>query len=211
MELILTGRNFSGKEAGEWGLAARVFETPEECVDGAVETAEKIAGFSRVAVKAAKEVVNKSQDLGIREGVEYERRVFHGLFGSRDKGIGRLEGDFVLCGKGLLIVDCRYGGFCAEEEAGVVTWLNCLPLRRVLRRYVHIHIKHLALGLSRVSFRMLYFRKSHFVQFATKVSTYTSVAQTGYTNNKPVHSFVDAPAVHGRTSYNAPVPIPQLA
>ncbi|KAI9856804.1 MAG: hypothetical protein M1830_006395, partial [Pleopsidium flavum] len=69
MELILTGRNFSGKEAGEWGLAAKVYDSAQECVDGAVETAGKIAGMSRVAVKAAKEVVNKSQELGVREGV----------------------------------------------------------------------------------------------------------------------------------------------
>ena len=88
MELILTGKNFSGKEAGEWGLAARVFESPEECVDGAVATAATIAGYSRVAVKAAKEVVNKSQELGVREGVEYERRVFHALFGTRDQKVG---------------------------------------------------------------------------------------------------------------------------
>ncbi|KAI9842355.1 MAG: hypothetical protein M1830_008709 [Pleopsidium flavum] len=44
--------------------------------------------MSRVAVKAAKEVVNKSQELGVREGVEYERRVFHSLFGSKDQKIG---------------------------------------------------------------------------------------------------------------------------
>lgn len=88
MELILTGKNFSGREAFEWGLAARVFETPEQCVDAALATAETIAGYSRIAVKAGKEVVNKSQDLGIREGVEYERRLFHGLFGSEDQKIG---------------------------------------------------------------------------------------------------------------------------
>lgn len=88
MECILTGDNISAKQAGEWGLVAKVFETPEECVEGAVKTAEKIAGYSQIAVKAAKEVVNKSQELGIREGVEYERRVFHGLFGSRDQKIG---------------------------------------------------------------------------------------------------------------------------
>ncbi|MCJ1339107.1 hypothetical protein MMC09_004396 [Bachmanniomyces sp. S44760] len=88
MELILTGRNFTGREAGEWGLAAKVFGTSEDCVQGAVSTAETIAGFSRVAVKAGKEVVNKSQELGVREGVEFERRVFHGLFGSRDQKIG---------------------------------------------------------------------------------------------------------------------------
>ncbi|KAK3110606.1 hypothetical protein LTR53_014914, partial [Teratosphaeriaceae sp. CCFEE 6253] len=88
MELILTGRNFTGREAYDWGLAARVFDTPEACVEGALATAETIAGYSRIAVKACKEVVNKSQDLGIREGVEYERRVFHGLFGSEDQKIG---------------------------------------------------------------------------------------------------------------------------
>ncbi|EMF11301.1 ClpP/crotonase [Sphaerulina musiva SO2202] len=88
MELILTGKSFSGREAYEWGLAARVFATPEECVEGALATAEMIAGYSKIAVKACKEVVNKSQDLGIREGVEYERRVFHGLFGSQDQKIG---------------------------------------------------------------------------------------------------------------------------
>ncbi|KAF2425257.1 enoyl-CoA hydratase [Tothia fuscella] len=88
MELILTGDNFSGKQAGEWGLAAKVFETAQECLDGAVGQAEKIASYSRLAVKAGKEVVNKSQDLGIREGVEFERRVFHSLFGSKDQKIG---------------------------------------------------------------------------------------------------------------------------
>ena len=79
MELILTGKNFSGQEAFDWGLAARVFETPEQCVEGALDTAETIASYSKIAVKAAKEVVNKSQDLGVREGVEFERRIFHGL------------------------------------------------------------------------------------------------------------------------------------
>ena len=88
MELILTGRNFSGAEAERWGVAAKCFESPQECVDGAIGTAEKIAGLSRVAVRAAKEVVNKSQEDGLRDGLEYERKVFHGLFGSRDQKIG---------------------------------------------------------------------------------------------------------------------------
>ncbi|MCJ1225225.1 hypothetical protein MMC12_001874 [Toensbergia leucococca] len=88
MDLILTGRNFSGKEAGEWGVAAKVFESGDACVQGALETAEKIAGLSKVAIRAAKEVVNKSQEVGLREGLDYERKVFHGLFGSADQKIG---------------------------------------------------------------------------------------------------------------------------
>ncbi len=88
MELILTGKSFSGKEAFEWGVAARTFPTFDELIEGSLVTAETIAGYSKVAVMAAKEVVNKSQDLPLRDGVEYERRVFHSLFGSEDQKIG---------------------------------------------------------------------------------------------------------------------------
>ncbi|KAL2417878.1 putative enoyl-CoA hydratase, mitochondrial [Exophiala dermatitidis] len=89
MELILTGNNFSGEEAEKHGLAARAFDGGnKEVLEGALETAAKIASYSRIAVVAAKEVVNKSQDLGVREGVEYERRIFHALFGSNDQKVG---------------------------------------------------------------------------------------------------------------------------
>ncbi|KAK8123477.1 enoyl hydratase [Apiospora kogelbergensis] len=88
MELILTGRSFSGTDAEKWGLAARAFKSYDELMEGTLKTAETIAGYSRVAVQAGKEVVNKSQDLGLRDGVEFERRVFHSLFGSQDQKIG---------------------------------------------------------------------------------------------------------------------------
>lgn len=90
MELILTGNTFSGKEAGQWGVAAKVVEGgKDELMEATLETASKIASYSRVAVVAAKEVVNKSQELSLKEGVEFERRLFHGLFGSKDQKIGR--------------------------------------------------------------------------------------------------------------------------
>src|SRR5438046_3260241 len=60
----------------------------KEVLEATLETAETIAGLSKVAVVAAKEVVNKSQDVGVGEGVEYERRIFHSLFGSQDQKIG---------------------------------------------------------------------------------------------------------------------------
>lgn len=119
MELILTGENFNGKEAGEWGLAAKVFDSPEGCLDGAIETAAKIASMSKVAVKAAKEVVNKSQELSLREGVEYERRVFHGLFGSQDQKIGRLPGLWNIMTR-RAYKRLRYEGVCREKEARMV-------------------------------------------------------------------------------------------
>jgi enoyl-CoA hydratase len=88
MELILTGKSFSGVEAAQWGLAARAFPTYEALMEETLATAGTIAGYSRVAINACKEVVNKSQDLPLRDGVEFERRVFHSLFGSNDQKIG---------------------------------------------------------------------------------------------------------------------------
>jgi enoyl-CoA hydratase len=89
MDLILTGKTFSGKEAGEWGVAAKVIDGgKDELLAAAVETADIIASYSRVNIVAAKEVVNKSQELSLKEGVDYERRLFHALFGSKDQKIG---------------------------------------------------------------------------------------------------------------------------
>ncbi|KAI1743558.1 ClpP/crotonase-like domain-containing protein [Xylaria scruposa] len=88
MELILTGKSFSGADAEKWGLAAKAFPSYEALMEGVTKTAETIAGYSNVAIIGAKEVVNKSQDLSLRDGVEYERRVFHSLFGSQDQKIG---------------------------------------------------------------------------------------------------------------------------
>lgn len=103
MELILTGKNFSGKEAGEWGMAAKVVDGgKEELMAAALETAGTIASYSRVAVVAAKEVVDKSQELSLKEGVEYERRLFHGLFGSKDQKIGMYPGRY-LCDRPSLL------------------------------------------------------------------------------------------------------------
>lgn len=90
MEIILTGKSISAEEAVAWGLAARMFGTPEGCVEAALDTAELIAGQGRLAVKAAKEAVNQSMENGLSEGVKYERRLFHSLFASRDQKIGTI-------------------------------------------------------------------------------------------------------------------------
>lgn len=121
MELILTGKNFSGTEAGQWGVAARVFDNAEDCMRGALETAGKIAGLSKVSVRAAKEVVNKSQETGLKEGLDYERKVFHGLFGSNDQKIGEpLSLQNFSDALHKLIPPPRDVCLCRKEEAGVV-------------------------------------------------------------------------------------------
>jgi enoyl-CoA hydratase/carnithine racemase len=68
--------------------AVWTFPTWDGLINGTLDTAEAIAGHSRVAVKAAKEVVNKSQELPLRSGIEYERSLFYALFGSQDQKSG---------------------------------------------------------------------------------------------------------------------------
>lgn len=87
MELILTGRNFSAQDALNWGLVANIHKS-EDLINEAVKTAKEIAQFSSVAVKAAKEVVNESFNATLEQGVRYERRIFHSLFGSEDQKEG---------------------------------------------------------------------------------------------------------------------------
>lgn len=87
MELILTGENFTAQQALEWGLVAKIHPA-DELVNEAIKLASKIAEFSPLAVKAAKECVNEGYQMGLEQGLKYERRVFHSLFGSKDQKEG---------------------------------------------------------------------------------------------------------------------------
>ncbi|KAL8832248.1 MAG: hypothetical protein Q9191_000380 [Dirinaria sp. TL-2023a] len=88
MEMVLTGREVGGVLAGQWGIASKVLDHADECVDEAVKTAALIAGLSPGAVRAAREVVECSQEVGLREGVKLERGVFQDLCASVNGQIG---------------------------------------------------------------------------------------------------------------------------
>jgi enoyl-CoA hydratase len=87
MELILTGRRMDAAEAERAGLVARVVK-PEELIEEAVRTAEKIASFSRPAVMMAKEAVNRAFESTLSEGIRFERRLFHATFATADQKEG---------------------------------------------------------------------------------------------------------------------------
>ncbi|KAK9117627.1 hypothetical protein Sjap_016574 [Stephania japonica] len=71
VELALTGRRFSGSEAKEMGLVSSVFES-KEAMDEAVEAiAEGIAAKSPLAVVGAKEVLLRSRDMNVEQGLDY--------------------------------------------------------------------------------------------------------------------------------------------
>ncbi|TBU22831.1 enoyl-CoA hydratase [Dichomitus squalens] len=89
MELTLTGRNFTAKEASDWGLVSRVVGEGEgEVVKEAVALASVIASKSAIAVQAGKEAVNAAYEHTLTEGLRYERRLFHSLFATKDQKEG---------------------------------------------------------------------------------------------------------------------------
>ncbi|KAF1019721.1 MAG: putative enoyl-CoA hydratase echA8 [Paracidovorax wautersii] len=87
MDLVLTGRMMDAAEAERAGLASRVVPT-ERLQDEALGIALQIADYGQLAVMAAKESVNRAFESGLSDGVTFERRLFHGLFGTEDQKEG---------------------------------------------------------------------------------------------------------------------------
>jgi enoyl-CoA hydratase len=83
MELVLTGRTMDAREAEAHGLVTRVVPD-DEVVAAALELAATIAAMPPLAVIAAKEAVNRAEELGLEAGLEFERRSFYLLFASED-------------------------------------------------------------------------------------------------------------------------------
>ena len=84
MEMCLTGRMMDAEEAERSGLVARVVPA-EGFLDEVMKTAEAIAGMAPLAAIAVKEMVNAAFENGLAQGIKFERRLFHGLFGSEDQ------------------------------------------------------------------------------------------------------------------------------
>ncbi len=87
MDLVLTGRMMDAAEAERAGLVSRVVPL-EKLMDEALGAALIIAGFSQVAVMAAKESVNRAFEGTLSDGVAFERRLFHALFATADQKEG---------------------------------------------------------------------------------------------------------------------------
>ena len=87
MEMCLTGRNMGAEEAERSGLVAKVVPA-DRLLDEALATAERIAGMAPLAAIATKEMVNAAFETGLAHGIVFERRLFHGLFGTQDQKEG---------------------------------------------------------------------------------------------------------------------------
>ncbi len=87
MDMALTGRMMDASEAERAGLVSRVVPL-DKLQDEALAAALTIAGYSQIAVMAAKEAVNKAFEGSLADGMAFERRLFHALFATADQKEG---------------------------------------------------------------------------------------------------------------------------
>src|SRR3954471_3936459 len=87
MEMCLTGRMMDAAEAERSGLVAKVVPA-DQLLDEALKTAEAIAAMPPLAAIAVKEMVNAAFEIPLGQGIRFERRLFHGLFGTEDQKEG---------------------------------------------------------------------------------------------------------------------------
>ena len=87
MDLCLTGDMIDAEEALRSGLVARVFPH-DQLMEETMKNAAKIAAFSKPASMMAKEAVNAAYEMTLEEACNYERRLFHSSFATKDQKEG---------------------------------------------------------------------------------------------------------------------------
>lgn len=87
MDMNLTGRFMDAEEAERAGLVSRIVPAAK-LVDEAMAIARKIGEKSAHSTRTIKETVNRAFEGTLREGLLYERRVFHALFATDDQSEG---------------------------------------------------------------------------------------------------------------------------
>lgn len=87
MDMILTGRMMDAEEAERAGLVARVIPA-DQFMTETIAAAETIAGYSKSVAIVAREAVERALELGLRDGLLFERRAYHALWATEDQAEG---------------------------------------------------------------------------------------------------------------------------
>lgn len=87
MDLILTGRTITAREAETMGLVSRVVPA-DRTLEEALALGAAVAAQAPVAVLAAKEAVRLAEELPLGDGLRHERRAFFALFATDDQTEG---------------------------------------------------------------------------------------------------------------------------
>ena len=87
MEMNLTGRRLSAREALAFGLVNKVVPV-ESYLSEAKKLAHQIAAMPPLAAQAAKASVRHALDSQLSEGLAFERQMFFRLFDTQDQKEG---------------------------------------------------------------------------------------------------------------------------
>ncbi len=87
MKMVLSGEFISAREALVAGLVAEV-TIPEMSLERAIQLAQCIAQKPPLAIKQAKEILLKAFETHLESGLQYERKAFTVLSGTRDRNEG---------------------------------------------------------------------------------------------------------------------------
>ena len=83
MDMILTGRMMSAEEAERAGLVARVLPAGQ-LLPETLATAQTIANYSPTTLTVAREAVERALEVGLHDGLLFERRTYYALWATAD-------------------------------------------------------------------------------------------------------------------------------
>jgi enoyl-CoA hydratase len=86
-EMILTGDPIAAEEALAIGLVMNL-ASKEKYLDEATNLAAKLAALPRLALQASKMLINRSQEIDLATGLEFEARTFGGIAHTHDLAEG---------------------------------------------------------------------------------------------------------------------------
>ena len=86
-DLIFTGRFVKAEEAAAIGLADRVVPANQVYAE-ALAWARQFAAGAPLALRAAKEAIDRGSEVDLDTGLEIERQQFAALFATKDRAIG---------------------------------------------------------------------------------------------------------------------------
>jgi len=87
MDMVLTGRMMDAAEAERAGLVSRVVPA-DALLAEALAVGAQLCALGMPSLMLAKDAVNRSFESGLTDGIAYERRIFHSLFGTDDQREG---------------------------------------------------------------------------------------------------------------------------
>ncbi|KAL9712998.1 hypothetical protein Ac2012v2_004239 [Leucoagaricus gongylophorus] len=84
-DLIFTARSLNAQEAFDWGLVNYLSDPSTTAFDRALTLADSIARNAPLALRAAKSAVNRSKDLALETGLDFERASYETLLPTKDR------------------------------------------------------------------------------------------------------------------------------